>query len=129
LGFSPHRLEPRQFERQKGIAVAPLEERRRALIAQNRDNVVFETGTMKLKGNELIRAGRFVKLTRGVKRAAGGGLSAEYITPGASSTTSCRSAATQPPSRSTAAASSPGAQREGGVASPYFAEINARGVL
>jgi hypothetical protein len=39
--------------------------RRAALIAQNRDNVVFENGTIRMVGNETVKAGTFVLLTHG----------------------------------------------------------------
>lgn len=39
--------------------------RRASLIAQNRDNVVFENGHMRLMGNETIKAGSFILLTHG----------------------------------------------------------------
>lgn len=42
-----------------------LGDRRRILVEQNRDNVVFEHGTMRLRGNEKIRAGTYIRLTRG----------------------------------------------------------------
>lgn len=40
-------------------------QRRDVLKENNRDNVVFETGAMRLRGNEMIKAGMTVKLTRG----------------------------------------------------------------
>jgi hypothetical protein len=43
--------------------------RRRQLYEQNRDNVIFETGSMRLKGNEKIRAGTYVRLTHGNMRS------------------------------------------------------------
>lgn len=39
--------------------------RRKIIVEANRDNVVFESGSMTLKGNERIRAGMYVKLKRG----------------------------------------------------------------
>lgn len=39
--------------------------RRQQLIDQNKDNVVFESGSMRVKGNHMIRAGRYVRLQRG----------------------------------------------------------------
>lgn len=39
--------------------------RRKQLIAQNRDNVVLERGSMRLKGNEKLRAGKYILLTHG----------------------------------------------------------------
>jgi hypothetical protein len=39
--------------------------RRASLIAQNRDNVVFENGTIRLVGNETVKAGTYILLTHG----------------------------------------------------------------
>lgn len=49
----------------QGEMQAWLDERRAILVANNCDNVVFENGQMVLKGNERIRAGMYLKLTRG----------------------------------------------------------------
>lgn len=41
-------------------------DRRRAVLAKmNRDNVIFEQGTMRLRGNEAIKAGRHLRILRG----------------------------------------------------------------
>jgi len=48
--------------------MTPIEwaKKRRQLLAEfNKDNVVFESGTMRVRGNEKIRAGRFVTSKRG----------------------------------------------------------------
>jgi len=42
-----------------------VNERRRVLVEQNKDNVLFERGSMRLRGNEDIKAGTYVRLTRG----------------------------------------------------------------
>lgn len=42
-----------------------INDRRRLLVEQNKDNVVFERGSMRIKGNEKIRAGMYVRLKRG----------------------------------------------------------------
>lgn len=42
-----------------------LNERRRVLMEFNSDNVVLESGTMRLRGNERIKAGMYVNLMRG----------------------------------------------------------------
>lgn len=42
-----------------------IDERRRILVEQNKDNVIFERGSMRLRGNEDIKAGRYVRLRRG----------------------------------------------------------------
>ena len=49
----------------KGALQSWLDERRGILVANNRDNVVFENGIMTLKGNERIKAGMYLRLTRG----------------------------------------------------------------
>lgn len=46
-------------------AIAWINQRRRQLYDQNKDNVVFETGSMRVKGNEAIRAGTYVRLSGG----------------------------------------------------------------
>lgn len=42
-----------------------LDDRRRILMEFNSDNVVLESGTMRLRGNEKIKAGMYINLTRG----------------------------------------------------------------
>lgn len=42
-----------------------INDRRRILVEQNKDNVVFEKGSMRIKGNERIRSGMYVRLRRG----------------------------------------------------------------
>jgi len=42
-----------------------MSRRRQQLIDQNKDNVVFEDGGFRLKGNEKIRAGTYLRLTHG----------------------------------------------------------------
>lgn len=42
-----------------------MTQRRIDLIAQNRDNVIFERGNMQLKGNEKIRAGTYISYNHG----------------------------------------------------------------
>jgi hypothetical protein len=55
-------LEVSEEERDRGIDW--LTSRRQTLIDQNKDNVLFETGNMLLRGNESIRAGMTVRLKR-----------------------------------------------------------------
>ncbi|MGO4416433.1 hypothetical protein AB4Z27_26035 [Cupriavidus sp. KB_39] len=45
-----------------------LVERRRILAAQNRDNVVFESGSMRVRGNERIKAGVSLAVRQGSAR-------------------------------------------------------------
>jgi hypothetical protein len=54
---------PRQDDRD--ALIGWMNERRLQLIAQNKDNVVFENGSFNLKGNENIRAGTYLRLTHG----------------------------------------------------------------
>lgn len=42
-----------------------LKNRRQFLVAQNKDNSILESGTMRIKGNEAIRAGNYVRIKRG----------------------------------------------------------------
>lgn len=51
-------------EAERDLGVQWLAERRRVLINQNRDNVLYESGTMQLRGNERVRAGQYVRLER-----------------------------------------------------------------
>jgi hypothetical protein len=44
----------------KGFLLDWIKQRRIDLIAQNKDNIVFETGSMRLKGNETIKAGTYI---------------------------------------------------------------------
>lgn len=46
-----------------------LEGRRQVLMAANLDNVVLESGSMRLKGNERVRAGMYVDLVRGAMKS------------------------------------------------------------
>lgn len=42
-----------------------MNQRRLDLIAQNKDNVVFEDGSLQIKGNEAVRAGTYLRLKHG----------------------------------------------------------------
>jgi hypothetical protein len=46
-------------------ATAWINARRKVLVEQNKDNVLFESGSMRLKGNENIRAGTYVRIIQG----------------------------------------------------------------
>ncbi|MGF6641773.1 hypothetical protein [Paraburkholderia sp. MM6662-R1] len=50
-------------------AIDWLNLRREQLYGQNKDNVILETGSMRAKGNENIRAGTYVRLTHGNMRS------------------------------------------------------------
>ena len=42
-----------------------MNKRRRQLVAMNKDNVILESGSMTLKGNEALRAGTYARLSHG----------------------------------------------------------------
>jgi hypothetical protein len=50
-------------------ALTWINSRRAQLYALNKDNVVLETGSMRLKGNEAIKAGVYLRLTHGTMRS------------------------------------------------------------
>lgn len=54
-----------EYEKRMGVNVGFVTQRRDILMNNNRDNVVFEDGTMQIQGNEAIRAGTTVKVARG----------------------------------------------------------------
>ncbi len=59
--------------------IAMIGEKRRALIDMNKDNVVFEDGTLNLRGDERIRAGCYVRLVRGAtEESPNEGLAADH---------------------------------------------------
>lgn len=52
-------------------AVEAIAAKRKILVDTNKDNVVFERGSMVLKGDERVRAGMYLKIARGVSGAQG----------------------------------------------------------
>ncbi|WP_121307361.1 hypothetical protein [Paraburkholderia sp. BL17N1] len=46
-----------------------INSRRQQLLDQNKDNVVLESGSMRLKGRESIKAGRYLRLTHGAMQS------------------------------------------------------------
>lgn len=42
-----------------------IDSRRKILVAANKDNILMESGTIRLRGNEALRAGRYLRLRRG----------------------------------------------------------------
>ena len=42
-----------------------VNDRRSSLVEQNKDNILFERGSMRVRGNEAIKAGTYVRLKRG----------------------------------------------------------------
>ncbi|ATI15625.1 hypothetical protein [Bordetella phage vB_BbrM_PHB04] len=55
-------------KRDSGMA-SWIADRRRIMVEQNKDNVVLESGTMRVRGNEQIRAGCYVRIKRGTFNA------------------------------------------------------------
>lgn len=47
-----------------------LDDRLKILAESNKDNVVYESGVLKLRGNEKIKAGMYVVLKRGASKVA-----------------------------------------------------------
>jgi hypothetical protein len=111
-----------EYDEKRATALEFINAKRAVVAASNRDNVVFESGTMKLAGNEAIRAGSILRLVRG-----DGGFTAEYyahtvqneFVPFRSFTTTVTF------DRGTGFIAR--AQRENGLDSPYLAEIRATG--
>lgn len=54
-----------ELKKQEGVVIDMVNEKRRILIENNKDNVVLEAGTMTLKGFEKIAAGSYLVLDRG----------------------------------------------------------------
>jgi hypothetical protein len=50
-------------------ALTWINSRRQQLYDLNKDNVVLESGSMRLKGNEAVKAGTYVRLTHGTMRS------------------------------------------------------------
>lgn len=101
--------------------VAWLDYRRESLVRSNRDNVVFESGTMVLKGNERIKAGMYIRLLRGTMVALYYVVRVDHsFMPFRAMTTTVTF------ERGTGFIER--ARREGGKQSPYLAELNGGGV-
>jgi hypothetical protein len=60
------------------VGIDWVTKRREQLIAQNLDNVVFETGSMHIKGNELVKAGTYAQLTEGIQLADAPNMVSQY---------------------------------------------------
>lgn len=56
-------------ERQARNMVDWVNTRRKVLVDANKDNVLFERGSLRLRGNEAIKPGTYVRLTRGTVSA------------------------------------------------------------
>jgi hypothetical protein len=103
-------------------------EKRSQLIAQNQDNVVFESGTMTLRGREDIHAGEYVSLRLGTNGGSPSGFEQQaYAYAVTQEFLPYRSYVTTVQfDRGTGFIER--AQREGGADSPYFAEMSSGGV-
>lgn len=90
--------------------------RRQQLLAQNQDNVVLESGSLTIKGNENVRAGCYLHLTHGNMKSFYYVISAthNYIPFGSYTTTVQVERGTGFIDR---------VQQGGGMASPYWAEL------
>jgi ribosomal protein L27 len=62
------------------LGVAMIGEKRRALIDANKDNVVLESGVVRMRGDERVKPGRYVRLIRGTTFDEGeaAGLAADH---------------------------------------------------
>lgn len=94
-----------------------MQSRRLLLIDQNKDNVVFENGGFRLKGNESIRAGTYLRLNHGNMQSLYYvvSVSHEYKPFGEYMTTAVVERGTGFIDR---------VQQESGAASPYWGEIS-----
>jgi hypothetical protein len=54
-----------QVEQQRSDQVEWINTRRKLLVAMNKDNVLFESGQMRARGDETIKPGSYVRVTRG----------------------------------------------------------------
>ena len=92
------------FDNGRAVALPFIAAKREVVLESNKDNVVFETGQMKLRGTETIKAGTYLRLIRGasvVGGTLGGGLKLRSM-PIPSSTSLCLTGATRHRSISTA---------------------------
>lgn len=53
------------LKKQQTDQVSWIDYKRNLLVEFNKDNVIFESGEMRLRGNEQLRAGAYARLTRG----------------------------------------------------------------
>lgn len=97
-------------------AIAWMTKRRIQLIEQNRDNVVLENGTMRLKGNENIKSGTYVRLKNGNLESDYYAVNVQhdYVPFGTYTTTVSFERGTGFIDR---------VQKSGGKSSPYWAEV------
>ncbi|MEY8688433.1 MAG: hypothetical protein AB9M53_00955 [Leptothrix sp. (in: b-proteobacteria)] len=46
-----------------------INNRRKIVVDQNKDNILFERGTIRMRGDERVRAGTYLRVTRGASKA------------------------------------------------------------
>lgn len=63
--FNGNGLQKKKHEEQETLSGKWIGERRKQLVEQNRDNVVLEKGTIRIRGRSDIRAGMYVEVVRG----------------------------------------------------------------
>lgn len=97
-------------------ATSWIKQRRKALVDQNKDNVVFEDGYFRLKGNEKIKAGTYLRVVHGNMESDHYvvNVTHEYIPFGSYTTTADIERGTGFIDRM---------QQEGGGTSPYYSEM------
>lgn len=107
--------------RGKGELVEWLNQRREILVKNNRDNVVFEDGSLTLKGDERLKAGSYLTMKRGT-------LTTEYYVPAVEYSYLPFRPFTMTAQVERGTGFIARAQRGRGKQSPYLAEISANGV-
>jgi hypothetical protein len=107
-------------------ALSLVNTKRSILIQNNQDNVVFEQGSMSLKGNEKIKHGAYIRLMRGANAAgaaAGKGSKADYYGYRVAHTYTGMQRFTTEVSFDRGTGFINRVQKGGGADSPYYAEM------
>lgn len=110
------------YDAGNAAGVGLTKEKRRVLIANNKDNVVLESGSMRLKGLEAIRPGVYVRLTRG-----GSDFRADHYAYDVAHEFSPFTGYFTTVNYDRGTGFVERIQREGGVSSPYLSEMTKRG--
>lgn len=110
------------YETGNAAGIGMVTEKRRILIANNRDNVVLEAGSMQLKGDENVRAGKYIRLSRG-----GIDFAANYYAHRVTQTFSMRGRFISQAEVDRGTGFAERLQRNRGVNSPYLSEMTVRG--
>lgn len=110
------------FEQGSEIGIKMIAEKRLVLIANNKDNIVYEQGVLRLRGDERIKPGAYVRLTRSgsqelISEHYGYQVAHEYSYGGYFTTVSY--------DRGTGFIER--LKRAGGASSPYLSELNLKG--